>query len=134
MREFVERNQQIAVGNVKRFTPGTRRATWLQNQTIRALPYMPWKNVILSLATKSPGGSQRHHAGQRLSLGHAARVRRSARELSSVHPRLDGRVFTRLNNPLCQAVVVGVHQLVGLAVSLLKPLAEQVLQLGVQRI
>ncbi len=52
MREFVEQNQRIALGNAKRFAPGTRRAIWLQNQTMRALPYMPWKNVILSLGTK----------------------------------------------------------------------------------
>ena len=52
MREFVEQNQKIALGNAKRFTPGTRGAIWLQNQTIRALPYMPWKNIILGLTTK----------------------------------------------------------------------------------
>ena len=52
MQDFVERNQQIATGNAKRFTPGNRRQIWLQNQGIRALPYMPGKNWILSLATK----------------------------------------------------------------------------------
>jgi 2-polyprenyl-6-methoxyphenol hydroxylase-like FAD-dependent oxidoreductase len=52
MQDFVERNQQIATGNAKRFTPGNRRQIWLQNQSIRALPYMPGKNWILSLATK----------------------------------------------------------------------------------
>ena len=49
---FVEQNQQIALGNAKRFTPGTRTQIWLQNQTIKALPYMPWKSHILNLATK----------------------------------------------------------------------------------
>jgi hypothetical protein len=48
----VERNQQIAVGNAKRFTPASRHQIWLQNQGIRALPYMPGKNWVLSLATK----------------------------------------------------------------------------------
>jgi 2-polyprenyl-6-methoxyphenol hydroxylase-like FAD-dependent oxidoreductase len=52
MNGFVEQNQQIALANVKRFMPGTRTQIWLQNQAIRALPYMPWKNYILSLATK----------------------------------------------------------------------------------
>jgi hypothetical protein len=52
MQDFVERNQQIATGNAKRFTPASRRQIWLQNQGIRALPYMPGKNWILSLATK----------------------------------------------------------------------------------
>ena len=52
MKGFVEQNQQIALANVKRFTPGTRTQIWLQNQAIRALPYMPGKNYILSLATK----------------------------------------------------------------------------------
>jgi 2-polyprenyl-6-methoxyphenol hydroxylase-like FAD-dependent oxidoreductase len=52
MQDFVSRNQQIAIGNAKRFIPTSRRAIWLQNQSIRALPYMPGKNWILSLATK----------------------------------------------------------------------------------
>jgi 2-polyprenyl-6-methoxyphenol hydroxylase-like FAD-dependent oxidoreductase len=52
MQDFTERNQQIAIGNAKRFIPTSRRAIWLQNQSIRALPYMPGKNWILSLATK----------------------------------------------------------------------------------
>ena len=52
MRDFVVRNQQIATGNAKRFTPTNRRQIWLQNQGIKALPYMPGKNWILSLATR----------------------------------------------------------------------------------
>jgi hypothetical protein len=40
------------VRGAKRFTPGTRTQIWLQNQTIKALPYMPWKSHILNLATK----------------------------------------------------------------------------------
>jgi 2-polyprenyl-6-methoxyphenol hydroxylase-like FAD-dependent oxidoreductase len=52
MQDFVERNQQIANGNAKRFTPTSRRQIWLQNQGIRALPYMPGKNWVLSLATR----------------------------------------------------------------------------------
>jgi 2-polyprenyl-6-methoxyphenol hydroxylase-like FAD-dependent oxidoreductase len=52
MTGFVEQNHQIALANVKRFTPGTRTQIWLQNQAIKALPYMPGKNYILSLATK----------------------------------------------------------------------------------
>jgi 2-polyprenyl-6-methoxyphenol hydroxylase-like FAD-dependent oxidoreductase len=52
MQDFVERNQQLAIGNAKRFTPASRRQIWLQNQGIRALPYMPGKNRILSLATR----------------------------------------------------------------------------------
>jgi 2-polyprenyl-6-methoxyphenol hydroxylase-like FAD-dependent oxidoreductase len=52
MRDFVERNQQIATGNASRFTPASRRQIWLQNQSIRALPYMPGKKWVLSLATR----------------------------------------------------------------------------------
>jgi 2-polyprenyl-6-methoxyphenol hydroxylase-like FAD-dependent oxidoreductase len=52
IRDFVERNQQIAHGNAKRFTPTSRRQIWLQNQGIRALPYMPGKNWVLSQATR----------------------------------------------------------------------------------
>jgi 2-polyprenyl-6-methoxyphenol hydroxylase-like FAD-dependent oxidoreductase len=52
MTDFVARNQQIALGNAKRFIPATRRQIWLQNQTIRALPYLPWKNLVLNLATR----------------------------------------------------------------------------------
>jgi 2-polyprenyl-6-methoxyphenol hydroxylase-like FAD-dependent oxidoreductase len=52
LRDFVERNQQIATGNAKRFTPTSRRQIWLQNQGIRAMPYLPGKNWILSQATK----------------------------------------------------------------------------------
>ena len=66
MNGFVEQNQQIALGNAKRFTPGTRTQIWLQNQTIKALPYMPWKSHILNLATKGrPRGRQRHHPQMR---------------------------------------------------------------------
>ena len=52
MRDFVARNQQIAIGNTKRFIPQTRRQIWLQNQAIKALPYLPGKKLILNLATK----------------------------------------------------------------------------------
>jgi 2-polyprenyl-6-methoxyphenol hydroxylase-like FAD-dependent oxidoreductase len=52
MADFVVRNQEIANGNAKRFTPASRRQIWLQNQGIRALPYMPGKNWVLSLATR----------------------------------------------------------------------------------
>ena len=52
MRDFVARNQQIAIGNAKRFIPQTRRQIWLQNQTLKALPYLPGKKLVLDLATK----------------------------------------------------------------------------------
>jgi 2-polyprenyl-6-methoxyphenol hydroxylase-like FAD-dependent oxidoreductase len=52
MAGFVARNQQIAIGNAKRFTPASRRQIWLQNQGIKILPYMPGKNWVLSLATR----------------------------------------------------------------------------------
>jgi 2-polyprenyl-6-methoxyphenol hydroxylase-like FAD-dependent oxidoreductase len=52
MQDFAERNQQIATGNAKRFTPASRRQIRLQNLGIRALPYMPGKNWVLSQATK----------------------------------------------------------------------------------
>ncbi len=52
MGDFVARNQRIADGNAKRFTPGSRRQIWLQNQGIRVLPYMPGKSWVLSLATR----------------------------------------------------------------------------------
>ena len=53
MRHFVARNQQIAIGNAKRFIPQTRRQIWLQNQAIRTLPYLPGKRLVLDLATKA---------------------------------------------------------------------------------
>ena len=52
MQNFVASNQQIAIGNTKRFIPVSRRQIWLQNQTIRALPYLPGKKLVLGLATK----------------------------------------------------------------------------------
>ena len=52
MRDFVTRNQQIAVGNAKKFVPTTRWEIWLQNQAIRALTYMPGKQLLLGQATK----------------------------------------------------------------------------------
>jgi 2-polyprenyl-6-methoxyphenol hydroxylase-like FAD-dependent oxidoreductase len=52
MADFVRQNQQIAIGNAERFAPATRRQIWLQNQVIKALPYLPWKNLVLNLATK----------------------------------------------------------------------------------
>ena len=52
MQDFVERNQQMAASNAKRFTPASGRHIWLQNQGIRAPPYMPGKNWVLNLATK----------------------------------------------------------------------------------
>jgi 2-polyprenyl-6-methoxyphenol hydroxylase-like FAD-dependent oxidoreductase len=52
MRDFVTGNQQIAVGNARKFVPATRWQIWLQTQTIRALPYMPGKKLILAQATK----------------------------------------------------------------------------------
>ena len=52
MRDFVARNQQIAIGNTKRFIPQTRRQIWLQNQAIRTLLYLPGKKLVLDLATK----------------------------------------------------------------------------------
>jgi 2-polyprenyl-6-methoxyphenol hydroxylase-like FAD-dependent oxidoreductase len=52
MSGFVEQSQQIALANAKRFMPGTRTQIWLQNQAIKALPYLPGKNRILSLATR----------------------------------------------------------------------------------
>jgi 2-polyprenyl-6-methoxyphenol hydroxylase-like FAD-dependent oxidoreductase len=52
MEKFVERNQAIAKGNAKRFTPTSRRQIWLQNQSLKFFPYMPGKNWITKLATK----------------------------------------------------------------------------------
>lgn len=52
MRDFVERNQRLAIGNVKRFIPNSRRQIWLQKQGMRVLPYMPGKNWLVRLATK----------------------------------------------------------------------------------
>jgi 2-polyprenyl-6-methoxyphenol hydroxylase-like FAD-dependent oxidoreductase len=52
MQDFVARNQQIAIGNTKRFIPATRRQIWLQNQAIRTLPYLPGKKIVLDMATK----------------------------------------------------------------------------------
>jgi 2-polyprenyl-6-methoxyphenol hydroxylase-like FAD-dependent oxidoreductase len=52
IQNFVTQNQQLAVGNASRFVPAKRRQIWLQNQAIRALPYMPGKSFILKQATK----------------------------------------------------------------------------------
>jgi hypothetical protein len=52
MENFVERNQAIAKGNAKRFTPTSRRQIWLQSQGLKIFPYMPGKNWITKLATK----------------------------------------------------------------------------------
>jgi 2-polyprenyl-6-methoxyphenol hydroxylase-like FAD-dependent oxidoreductase len=52
MEKFVERNQAIAKGNAKRFTPTSRRQIWLQSQGMKIFPYMPGKNWIMKLATK----------------------------------------------------------------------------------
>ena len=64
MQDFVARNQQIAIGNTKRFIPTTRLEIWLQNRAIRTLPYLPGKKIVLDMATKGVReGSQRHRAG-----------------------------------------------------------------------
>lgn len=52
MKDFVRQNQQIALGNARRFTPTSRRQIRLQNLAIKAMPYMPGKNLMLSLATR----------------------------------------------------------------------------------
>jgi 2-polyprenyl-6-methoxyphenol hydroxylase-like FAD-dependent oxidoreductase len=52
MREFVERNQRLGERNANRMAPASRRQIWLQRTSVRLLPYLPGKNLMLKLATK----------------------------------------------------------------------------------
>jgi 2-polyprenyl-6-methoxyphenol hydroxylase-like FAD-dependent oxidoreductase len=47
MREYVRLNQKSGASAGKQFIPPIRSMIWLTNQSIRMLPYMPWKNAIL---------------------------------------------------------------------------------------
>ena len=55
MRDFAARNQQIAIGNTKRFIPQTRRQIWLQNQTIRHCPTSPARSSSSTWPPRASG-------------------------------------------------------------------------------
>jgi 2-polyprenyl-6-methoxyphenol hydroxylase-like FAD-dependent oxidoreductase len=46
LRSYVARGQRLANGNAIGLIPRSRTQIWLRNQTIRALPYLPWKGMI----------------------------------------------------------------------------------------
>jgi 2-polyprenyl-6-methoxyphenol hydroxylase-like FAD-dependent oxidoreductase len=46
LRHYVELGQQGPRGDEKMFLPKTKWGIWLRNQSIRALPHMPWKGLI----------------------------------------------------------------------------------------
>ena len=43
---YVARGQRLAKGNAIGLIPRSRSQIWLRNQTIRALPYMPWRGLL----------------------------------------------------------------------------------------
>jgi 2-polyprenyl-6-methoxyphenol hydroxylase-like FAD-dependent oxidoreductase len=46
LRDYVARGQRLAKGNAIGLIPRSRSQIWLRNQTIRALPYMPWRGLL----------------------------------------------------------------------------------------
>ncbi len=46
LRSYVARGQNLAKGNAIGLIPRSRTQIWFRNQTIRALPYLPWKGMI----------------------------------------------------------------------------------------
>ncbi|GAA2355397.1 FAD-dependent monooxygenase [Dactylosporangium salmoneum] len=52
MREFVEVNQRAALRPARGFAPKTERAARLQALSIRMLPYMPWRDLIVAAMMK----------------------------------------------------------------------------------
>lgn len=52
MREFVNQCQGLADGGTNWFVPRTRVRLWLSNQMWKALPYTPWKNMMIEVPLK----------------------------------------------------------------------------------
>jgi len=50
---FVERNQDVAAEVAGGFAPATPFGAWFRNLSIRMLPYLPWKNLVLKLSMRS---------------------------------------------------------------------------------
>jgi 2-polyprenyl-6-methoxyphenol hydroxylase-like FAD-dependent oxidoreductase len=46
LRSYVARGQNLAKGNAIGLIPRSRTQIWFRNQTISALPYLPWKGLI----------------------------------------------------------------------------------------
>jgi 2-polyprenyl-6-methoxyphenol hydroxylase-like FAD-dependent oxidoreductase len=46
MRSFVERNQALGQKMAREMVPATRGQLWLRTQTLRLLPYVPWKGPV----------------------------------------------------------------------------------------
>ncbi|GAA4262945.1 FAD-dependent monooxygenase [Dactylosporangium darangshiense] len=59
MREFVELNQRAALRPAKGFAPKTERAARMQAMSIRMLPHLPWRGLIISAMMREA----RHAAG-----------------------------------------------------------------------
>ena len=72
MRDFADRNQQIAVGNTKRFIPQTRRQIWLQNQAIRTLPCLPGNQLVPTWPPRASGRQQAPSRWNRARADHRA--------------------------------------------------------------
>jgi 2-polyprenyl-6-methoxyphenol hydroxylase-like FAD-dependent oxidoreductase len=53
LRPYVDLGQQGPPGGDSMFLPKTRSAIWLRNQSIRALPHMPWRGLIAKGADKA---------------------------------------------------------------------------------
>ncbi|MEP7287568.1 MAG: FAD-dependent monooxygenase [Chloroflexota bacterium] len=56
MRDYVKQNQKQAEGSDRFLVPHTRAEIWLRNQMFRAMPYMPWGNLINEMTTKTTNG------------------------------------------------------------------------------
>ncbi len=52
MRDFVRKCQRMADGGTEWFVPRTRFRLWLSNQMWKALPYTPWKNMMIEVPLK----------------------------------------------------------------------------------
>jgi 2-polyprenyl-6-methoxyphenol hydroxylase-like FAD-dependent oxidoreductase len=46
MRAYVDGCQRLAQGSGRGFVPATRWQIWLRNQSLRMLPYTPWKGLL----------------------------------------------------------------------------------------
>jgi len=53
MRAYVKQNQQQAEGGDRFLVPKSQWQIWLRNQMLRALPYMPWKDLMVKMSAKT---------------------------------------------------------------------------------
>jgi 2-polyprenyl-6-methoxyphenol hydroxylase-like FAD-dependent oxidoreductase len=52
LRDFVAVNQALGERHVKTIVPRSKRQAWLQTVFLRALPYLPWRGMVLDAMTK----------------------------------------------------------------------------------